>query len=166
MKELVIYFQNYKPNQFMKNLLDETKYPQHVHGKHIMVTEEDKDYVNRQLASQAQHSENRMHILRTHLKNRHRDELQAIKENTRAPLELLPTRIRHTQEEVLEETAKKVINKIIHAEKIVKTIHDSRDPAVLLRAQKAEKHCMTMARAGIKRIEQTAEGMEKVLKKL
>ena len=163
MKELVIYFQNYKPNQFMKNLLDETKYPQHVHGKHIMVTEEDKDYVNRQLASQAQHSENRMHILRTHLKNRHRDELQAIKENTRAPLELL-NRIRHTQEEVLEETAKKVINKIIHAEKIVKTIHDSRDPAVLLRAQKAEKHCMTMARAGIKRIEQTAEGMDNVFK--
>ena len=161
MDELCAYFEGYTPSEFMCNLLSETKYPQHLHGKHVMVTLEDKDYVGRQLAAQAQHNENRMHVLRTHVKNRHRDEVQAIKENTRAPLELL-TRIRHTQEEVLEETAKKVINKIIHAEKIVKTIHGSRDPTVLLRAQKAEEHCMTLARIGIKRMAEIAEGIEDV----
>ncbi len=161
MKELVAYFQGYKPSEFMSNLLDEDRCPRHVHGKHFTVTAEDKEYVNRQLAAQAQHNENRMHVLRTHLKNRHADELRAIKENTRAPLELL-SRIRHTQEEVLEETAKKVLNKIVHAEKIIKTIDDSGDPTVLLRAQKAEEYCMTSARSGIKRMAVIADGIESV----
>ena len=161
MDELIESFDTWTPSELMVNLKDEDKFPRHEKGKHIMVSDEHKEYVNKQLAIQKQHNENRMHVLRTHVKNRHRAEITTIRENTRAPLELL-TRTRYTQEDVLVETSKKVINKIVHAEKIIKTIKNAVDPTILLRAQKAEEECMTLARIGIKSMQEVAANIESV----
>lgn len=161
MSDLVSSFEAYKPSEYMTRLMEADKFPVAVKAKQVNITKDQVEYVEKHLHVQWQHNDDRMHVLRTRVKNRQRDELAQIKSNTRAPNELL-TRIRAAQEEAIRATERKITSKIIHADKILKSVKTSINPTAALRAQRAEEHCLKFARKGIRTLEEIGSNINTV----
>ena len=161
MTELVSGFEAYKPSECMTRLKEADRFPPAVKAKQVTITKDQVEYVDKHLHAQWQHNDDRMHVLRTRVKNRQRDELARVRSNTRAPNELL-IRVRAGQEDVIRATEKKITSKIIHADKILQSVKTSINPTAALRAQRAEQHCLKFARKGIKIMEEISSNIDKV----
>ena len=165
MNKLYAEFNSFKDNElFADTARDETLRRDTRYNAHILPTAEQAEYVDKHIAAQRQHNNTRCAVLTSLVRNRQHDEVEALKDTMRAPLELLK-RTTDAQHEALDTATAKVKRALLHVERLVHKTSESIDPKVRLRTQRVQEQQLVIVRTAIQTLEMLLKNIDSLYDK-